>query len=113
MPANWSNYAKLSNQDAEGETDNEDAMDLDSEVGSSHPKSTVVSSRQPNLSKTLLINSRHYPKTPATNSATSLFTLHPTAVRPVPKSLANTVIRHIPQSTPHNTMKKQLSLDIK
>ncbi|PLW51056.1 hypothetical protein PCASD_02489 [Puccinia coronata f. sp. avenae] len=38
MPANWSNYAELSDRDAEGETDNEDAMDLDPEVGSSHPK---------------------------------------------------------------------------
>ncbi|PLW25478.1 hypothetical protein PCASD_24987 [Puccinia coronata f. sp. avenae] len=101
MPANWSNYAELSDRNAEGETDNEDAMDLDSHVGSSHPKSTMVSSRPPNLSKTLLVNSRHYPKTPATNSATSLFNPHPTAVCPVPKSLADTVIRRIPQSTPH------------
>ncbi|PLW43578.1 hypothetical protein PCASD_11444 [Puccinia coronata f. sp. avenae] len=42
MPANWSNYAELSDRDAEGEMDNEDAMDLDPEVGSSHPKSTVT-----------------------------------------------------------------------
>jgi len=101
MPANWSNYAELSDRDAEGETDNEDVMDLDPEVGSSHPKSTVVSRRPPNLSKSLFVDSRHYPKPPATNSATSLFTPHPTAVRPAPNSLAEIKIRHIPQSTAH------------
>jgi hypothetical protein len=101
MPANWLNYAKYSNQDAEGETDNEDAMDLYSEVGSSHPKASVVSSRQPNLSKSLLVNSCHYSNTPANNSVTPLFTPHPTAFCPVPKSLANIVIPRISQSTPH------------
>ena len=106
LPANWSNNAEDSDRDAEGKTDNKSAMDLDTDVGSSHPN-VGSSSRPPNLSKSLYVKSQNYPPPPANKSIEALFTPHPASVRPVPKSLAEIVIPRIAHSITEKTPSRQ------
>ena len=90
------NEVKDSDLDSEGEPEDEDAMDLDADVGSSHPN--VGSIRQLNLSKSLFVHSPNYPTTPQKKSVKLLFNPHPTSFCPVPKYLAEILIPRIRHS---------------